>query len=62
MKAKLITLCAALAASFTLVSCPAPPPPPPVEVHHYHTVTPKPKPSTQPEDFRAVTPPHSYSQ
>ena len=59
MKTKLLLLASCIGASL-LVSCEAPPPPPPVEVHHYHTVTPKP--SNKPEDFRAITPPHSYSQ
>ena len=63
MKKTILSLVAAPVSGLALVSCkspPPPPPPPPVEVHHYHTV--KPKPSTKPEDFKAVTPPHSFSQ
>jgi hypothetical protein len=59
MKTKILLTLSVVAAAL-LPSCEAPPPPPPVEVHHYHTVTPAP--SNKPEDFRAVTPPHSYSQ
>lgn len=58
-----LSLVAASVSGLTLLSCsapPPPPPPPPVEIHHYHTV--KPKPSNKPEDFKAVTPPHSFSQ
>lgn len=59
---KSILCLVASVSGLTLVSCktPPPPPPPPVNIHHYHTV--KPKPSTKPEDFKAVTPPHSYSR
>lgn len=62
MNKTILTLIAASVSGLTLVSCktPPPPPPPPVNVHHYHTV--KPNPSTKPEDFKAITPPHSYSQ
>lgn len=62
MNKSILSLVAASAFGLTLVSCktPPPPPPPPVEIHHYHTV--KPKPSAKPEDFKAITPPHSFSQ
>ena len=57
----ILSLVVASVSGLTLVSCETPPPPPPVvEVHHYHTTTPKP--SNKPEDFKAITPPHSYSQ
>ena len=62
MKSKLLFSLPLVAASLFSSCQQAPPPPPPVEIHHYHTVTPKPKPSNNPEDFRAITPPHSYSQ
>lgn len=62
MNKTLLSIASAATSGLTLVGCktPPPPPPPPVEIHHYHTVTPKP--SNKPEDFKAVTPPHSFSQ
>lgn len=35
--------------------------PEPVVVHHYHR-TPAPEPADTPENFRAITPPSSYSR
>ncbi len=64
MNKTILSLVAASVSSLTLISCktppPPPPPPPPVNIHHFHTVTPKP--SAKPEDFKAVSPPHSFSQ
>ena len=57
MKTTILCLCATILTGFMLVSCVEPPPP--VVIHRYHTVTPKP--SDTPENFRAITPPSTYS-
>jgi len=67
MKTALLLLCTSVLAGLTLSSCVNPPEPepeplPPREVHHYYHESPAPARPETPEDFRAVTPPGSYSR
>ena len=68
MKHPLFVAALALLSGSFLVSCEeTPPPPPPTQVevvHHYHydSPPPPPRPDNTPENFQAITPPHSYSQ